>query len=326
MRECSSILFRNHLSIEETASGIRPLRFSSKQLAVYEDSPIFKPRSLSPSGICIDVWTDAIKLTMEVEIRNRMRPLGYFDLFVNDQLKQSIEVGDPEMNPDNLPYQYCFHLQADAGECQRITLYLPHNMELIIRDLNWEGASRIEAVTPPRRNLLCLGDSITQGMTAHHPSCTYPVLLARALDVNLLNQGVGGYYYEANSLDMDLDYQPDLITVAYGTNDWRRYTHIEQFKTQVTAYMRKLAQLCPTSRICVITPLTRLDKHLPTEIGSFDLLVRTIEEACSGYAHIEVIRGLDLIPNDPAMFADLAHPLEAGFAIMAERLLAIIKR
>ena len=43
-----------------------------------------------------------------------------------------------------------------------------------------------------------------------------PVQLARFFEMDLLNQGVGGYIFNARSLDEEISYQPDVVTVAYG--------------------------------------------------------------------------------------------------------------
>ena len=89
-------------------------------------------------------------------------------------------------------------------------------------------------------DLVFIGDSITQGMDARGPASAYAVQLARVLDVELLNQGVGGHIFDLDALDDELPYHPDIITIAYGTNDWSRDTTREEISSRVERYLTRL--------------------------------------------------------------------------------------
>lgn len=342
IHDCPSFVFRNYLALNRSEGEIVPLRFTPKQLALYAGFPAFRIRSRCPSGVCIDVRTDAAALDLVVEVANRVRPRGFFDLFIHDRFVRSIELG----NDNDVPHRYEIRLHAgdprdsddsrDSGASgdsrdprdsrdsgmRRITLYLPHNMEIIIRDLQWIDGDRLEATEPSSKKLLCLGDSITQGMDASCPSLTYPVRLSRRLGVDLLNQGVGGHYFDADSLDIwDPSYRPDLITVAYGTNDWKKWSSIGEFSLRIRHYLDRVIELFPSSPVFVITPLWRADCYENAEMGSFGQLIAAIEEAAGGrHPDLRVVRGLDLIPHDRALFPDRIHPNDDGFAIMADKL------
>lgn len=299
--------------------GVVPLRFTEKQFAEYDRNPVFAIRSRCPAGVCLDIMTDAALLTLEVEILQWVRPYGYFDLYVDDRFVRS--VGDHDA--DGRIRRYTFELLDSSidssSRMQRVTIYLPHNVELAIRDLLLSGGASLEAV-PFRnsRNLLCLGDSITQGMDAVRPSHTYPVLLSRHLDMHLLNQGVGGYYYDDRSLDEELPYEPDLITIAYGTNDWGKHARVETFEASVATYLRKVAATHPDARIAVITPLWRRDADQAKPMGTFEQLTAAIASACRGIQSIRCLPGSELFAHDPALYADGVHPTDAGFQAMAD--------
>jgi lysophospholipase L1-like esterase len=314
------VIYRNYLGFEDRSTGTLPLRFSSRQLAEYGHNPAFETRSRSCAGICIDVMTDSSQLVLEVELVNRVWPNGFFDLFINDRFDRSAEV----KHTDTALQDYMFDLSSPSVGLKRITIYLPHNMEFVIHNLIWTEGSRIEAVLPSQKNLLCLGDSITQGMAANHPSNTYPVLLSRQLGMNLLNQGVGGYYYDVNSLDPDLAYTPDIITVAYGTNDWGSRTSTEEMSKHVIAYLQQLTQMYPAVPIFVITPLWRVDWNDIRPMGTFSRMVEIIEEACSLYPTIRCIRGSTLLPHEPNLLLDLVHPTDQAFQIIAAQLKHIL--
>jgi hypothetical protein len=67
----------------------------------------------------------------------------------------------------------------------RLTVYLPQLVQIKLFNLEVSPGAGVEKAPRFPRNLLCLGDSITQGMEAVHPSFSYPVLLSRFLNMNL---------------------------------------------------------------------------------------------------------------------------------------------
>ncbi len=91
-------------------------------------------------------------------------------------------------------------------------------------------------------NIVCLGDSITEGcfeLGVKKPLEAYPAKLFRLLKVlfpdvtfNVINSGIGGTTarFAMTRIERDvLSYHPDLVTVAFGVNDYMEYdTYIEK--------------------------------------------------------------------------------------------------
>ena len=67
---------------------------------------------------------------------------------------------------------------------------------------------------------MAYGDSITQGYTALSPSLTYVNLVGDALNADVYDLGIGGEVFEPLMIDEAYPVKADLVTVAYGTNDW----------------------------------------------------------------------------------------------------------
>ena len=244
--------------------------------------------------------------------------MAYFDLFVDGVWIKS--EGHEPVNSGN--YETFFTLPEHNGK-RNITIYLPYCVELELHKLEFSPGAVVEVAEPRPKKLLCLGDSITQGSYAKYPSNTYPVLLSNFLNMQLLNQGVGGYIYNADSLDLGLPYQPDLITVAYGTNDWSKCSSISQFRSNCANYMHKLVSMFPEARIYVMTPIWRPDKQDLKKTGALHDISRVITEECSTYSNLRVIDGLSLVPHLLYLF-DGVHPKDEGFLHMAMNLVKII--
>lgn len=315
-KDIDPAIFRNCVSVVERGAGLSPVRFTQKQLAHYALASGYQIRSYGQASICIDVMTDASGLQLTFTVEMISREYGFLDLFIDGE-----EAGSSWFEPVNQQeYSVRMPLSRRAGEVRRVTLYLPHNVGLMFSRITWSGGQVVEPAPAYEKNLLCLGDSITQGIAAIHPSRIYPTRLANQFQVNVLNHGVGGYVFEADSLDDQLPYSPDCITVAYGTNDWGRFDNLQQFSEKVEPYLARLAAIYPQVPIHVMTPLWRRDIDEPKKMGTFAEMTDMIVQACRAHPTIRVIDGLDVLPHTPFMFSDGVHPTDVGFERMAERI------
>jgi len=146
-----------------------------------------------------------------------------------------------------------------------------------------------------------------------------------------LNQGVGGYFFDAASLD-GLDSiaregasRPGLITVAYGTNDWDLVPGLSTLRANIRAYFERLAGLFPGVPVYVLTPIWRGDIDRPKACGSFDDVARAIAGEAGRYPGNSIVDGLAIPIHDRKYFQDnWLHPNEEGFRIMADSLFGAI--
>ncbi len=298
--------FHNRLSVKMSTDGALPLRFTDGQLQYYDNSM----RSLFSAGICLDVVTDSELLVIDGFLLGNSRNYSYADLYVDNLFiqsvgKESIETGDIR-----------FEFKLPGMGMRRVKVYLPHNVQLLIRDIVWLDGADIQIAEEAENVLLCYGDSITQGMDARYPSSTYPVILSRKLEMKLINQGVGGYYFDAGSLAPLPISTPKLIAVAYGANDWAKWSSMKELADRCNAYLDTLLTLYPTSRMIVITPLWRRASDIVRDTGTLEQVRETISQICAAKG-IKIIDGSELIPHDERFFADGLHPTDEGFARMS---------
>jgi len=310
--------FRNVLDFQKLDEGIVPLRFSKSQMAFFEPLP-YKFLSYNAAGICLDFVTDSpfFQMSYRVKVKPETREHLYFDIFVEDRLvafpsQEIYEAGAGE---------WTVELPIKSGNPKRVTVYLPYLAEVMVEKLGIAEHAIWKPAEPYKKNLLCLGDSITQGMNAVHPSSTYAVQLSRSLKMNLLNQAVSGYIFNAETIDRHLQYKPDLITVAYGTNDWSLSGSYEEFRENAAQYIQKLVEIYPEVIILVLSPLWRSDHQDLNLVGEFTRVHKTLEQLCSNYSNVHYVDGFKLTPNHSAFFGDGLHPTDEGFLHMTLSLL-----
>ena len=197
----------------------------------------------------------------------------------------------------------------------RVTVYFPNLAALRIRNLQLPE----DAVPYTRqKKYLALGDSITQGYDAAHPNQTYVNLLADAWDASVLNQAIGGDVFCPENLDPALDFAPDIITVAYGTNDWT----LQVLQSGAAGeYLDKLTMLYPDVPVFVLLPLWR---EVENELRGGITLQQGRELLASWAENRENVFVIDchhFVPFLPEYFYDgVLHPNDMGYLYYARAL------
>lgn len=201
---------------------------------------------------------------------------------------------------------------------KNVTIYLPSDATILIR--NFEIDSTYESIKKNEK-VLWLGDSITQGYGPLRSYQTYVSVANRVLNYDILNQGIGGYVYDKNSLMKMEGYNPDKIIVALGTNQYGDENGPqvvrEYYETLIGIYGEDIP-------ILVITPLWRGDnlEGVPT----LEKFCATIREIVGKYKNIKVVDGFKMVPHLEEYYLDNLHPNGLGTEVYGRNLVEEIRR
>ena len=201
---------------------------------------------------------------------------------------------------------------------KNVTIYLPSDATILIR--NFEIDSTYESIQKNEK-VLWLGDSITQGYGPLRSYQTYVSVANRVLNYDILNQGIGGYVYDKNSLMKMEGYNPDKIIVALGTNQYGDENGpqvvSEYYETLIGIYGEDIP-------ILVITPLWRGDnlEGVPT----LEKFSATIREIVGKYKNIKVVDGFKMVPHLEEYYLDNLHPNGLGTEVYGRNLVEEIRR
>lgn len=203
---------------------------------------------------------------------------------------------------------------------KNVEIYFPWSRRTFISDLVLRSATFAEPIRRTR-SMLCFGDSITQGYDAIYPSLSYVESIARFFDADPVNKGIGGDRFFPELLRERDAFDPDLVTVAYGSNDWRHKAP-DDARADATAFLRRLSELYPSARVFAVTPIWRDD---PASLSAFgedvSCMDKLIRDACAGLPNVSVIAGQPLVPHLPEFYSDRRlHPNDLGFGIYAQNL------
>lgn len=303
--------------IEEKDGFYRFLRFTEAEEKTYANHPrnaSFLNSTFNMASIRWAFRTDSDFIEFDFSNyvdTNKSTPI--FDIYENGAFYRSVKI--------ELQYVQSGHLRIPFSEGEKlIEIYLPYSAYLTVANVALaDGAS----FAPANRKykMLTYGDSITQGSAASNPSFSYAPKLAAMLNADIINKGICGEHFYPPLICEKTAEEPDWITVAYGTNDWKHCTK-EEFDENCTAVLQKLTDFYPDKPIIVITPSWRADGNIETPFGApaTEIYAQICKNAAA-FANVTVIRGWDLIPHNVDFFSDKRiHPNNLGFSIYAANL------
>jgi lysophospholipase L1-like esterase len=302
-------------------------RFTNKQSNYYfEKTPdTLYPKTLATAGMKLELVTDADEISFDFRVfAASSRTFYSVDLYIDGVFCDEMYVMNFQRKKSG---SVSFALPEGT---HRLTVYFPNLMRMDIKNVHLNGSSFAEPVSS-KMKILCLGDSITQGYDAYHSSLSYVNRLSQTLDAEILNQAIGAEVFDAKILDEELPFDPDLITIAYGTNDWAVRTSKEEFLDNAERFFQKIREIYPDKKIVYISPIWRGDYQRPygtqdTSVGAFDESVKALQSLAKETG-LFVVDGIPLTPHISDFFADqILHPNDLGFGFYAENLLKTLKK
>ncbi|MBO4438714.1 MAG: SGNH/GDSL hydrolase family protein [Spirochaetaceae bacterium] len=197
---------------------------------------------------------------------------------------------------------------------KKVVVYLPADATIWLKDFE------INADFKPavkKHKVLWLGDSITQGFGPLRSSHTYVSVANKMLGYSIINQGIGGYVYDKNSL-MDMGYKPEKLIVALGTNQYG-----DETMDAVKDYYKRLFEIYGFLPTLCITPLWRDDPG--TNHEKLTQYCEGIKKVCKKYKNIKIVDGYKLVPHLSEYYLDNLHPNALGAEIYAINLVEKIR-
>ncbi len=301
-----------------TEHGVEFHKCTDKQIAAFSAlNPILGQRSAATTGIRLDFHTSSSQLAFSASKGTK------FDVAIDGLLVKQFNMKEQREAGTNAVLELISPLDKKSGDEVRVTLYYPSHDEGGIIDYIEldDGAS----FTPHKfdRRFLFIGDSITQGWNTKYDSLSFALLLSELWNAESVVNGVGGAYFHETIFD-SLTFDPDVVFVAYGTNDYGHFKALAELKYQAELFFDKVKNeyLDKGKKVIYISPIARKDRHIDKAMGSFadlrSLLIGLADER--EFYHID---GLSLVPPVFAdMFADDLHPNTSGFLYYTSALLA----
>ena len=296
-----------------------------------EEAGVISNANLSyAAGIQMEFKTDGDKLNLRVNTKDETNIRSYFafDVFVDGALKGYIS----NLKDEDCTGKYAENIYAlgdfsktfDLGKGEKnVRIVFPHSVRAEVEEIELENAT-FAAPLKREKKIVFYGDSITQGYDALHPSKTYAMRLADAIDAEIINKGIGGAVFDPALGDVSRVEGADYVVVAYGTNDWT-CKEIDSIRTSAIGFLNKLEKNYPCVSIYVIAPIWRKDYETDRMGGKFREIEQMLEDVCANCKNVRFISGWNLVPHNETLFGDLSlHPNDKGFEHYFENLLKLM--
>ena len=296
--------------IEEGDGEISFFRFSKAQEELYKNtSADFYTKTFATAGITLEFETDSENLKLKVLVsRGSSRTFFTHTVFINGERFDELSgnIGGKE----DLPFKKEFNLGKGT---KTVKILFPWSVSSKLLSLEVDDNATVTPITK-KVKLLMLGDSITQGYDAMQPENAYAFQLATHLNAETRNKGIAGEQFFPALVLQPEDFKPDLITVAYGTNDWR-HGNKESFEQACLGFFVNLRSSYPNTPIVALTPLWRTDIDTMYEFGeSLNYVANYIKRIAKQVPNMTVIDCMGFVPHNPRLYqTDGVHPIDAGF-------------
>ena len=308
-QELKTICFGAY-SFQETEDGyLQAFQYSDAQMAYFRSAfDFWYDRCMASTAKTLEITTDAKTISFDYRIIWEGSQ-DSFELAVDGQISEIRYVKD-------LSKEGRLTWTLPDGE-KSVIIYLPADATVLIRNCEIVGSWM-----PARKNekVLWLGDSITQGFGPLRSGQTYVSVANRLLNYDIINQGIGGYVYDKNSLMKMEGYTPDKIIVALGTNQFGCETMKdveEYYETLIGLYGDTIPILC-------ITPLWRGD--VPDGLPTLTRFCQKVKAIAGQYPGIMIVDGFNLVPHLPEYFLDNLHPNALGAEVYGRNLVEAIRK
>lgn len=278
----------------------------------------YQKKAETNAGIRLALETDSSEFSFTYgHYTDHSLGMGWFEIYVNGKRAgyYPMDFGRRDLSAS---------VALDKG-ANRVEVYFPYHKSVALKDITVDNGAYVKPVKRPL-TMLAFGDSITHGMCAQSPSNVYAVRLSDMLNADLFNLAVSGDRFFPELLEYDMGISPDIITVAYGTNDWWIHSR-PTVEHRSYEFIGRLSAKYPNAKIFVISPIDRLSHERAEKFG--DLLAcmhGLLQKSAAGLSNVTVIDGQRLVPADPSYYADGLHPIDFGMVEYAKNLYSEIKK
>lgn len=268
-----------------------------------------------PSGVNIRFVSNTRFLKINLKYGRQARPF----------FKGEVRTDNTTVNafgPDAAVEEWAGEIfRQESAERKVFEIWLPHLVENNLVALEAEDGALLEPAPQQRLRWLVYGDSITQGMTATLPTLPYTARCAIELDALTLNLGIGGEIFD-KELPLHIpDFECDIISIAYGVNDWNRGLTPDEVGENAEQLVAALARRYADKPVLLITPVPALMQSDTNKIGlTLDEYRLALADAVKGVKQAIVVEGDKILPADNAFFVDGVHPNDKGFELYARNL------
>ena len=305
-----SITFGSVNSFED-ANGMHFAKCTDKQVDAWYKygSEVLGRRAETTTGVRLDFYTDSKKLSFKTASGDK------FEVLIDGVTRERYVRGEGEYIEKTVALTDS--IGREKSEV-RVTLVFPSHSIGSIEYVEVDDWAYLRA-PEYKTKMLFIGDSITQGHNTKFDSLSYAWRTVSFFDADAVINGIGGAFYMPESFDT-IDFDPDTVIIAYGTNDACRSDY-ETMKAKTVGFLDLVKSAYGDKNVVVISPIWRAKNDGSVMGADFEAKREMVENEAKERGFY-VMDGLKLVPPIADFYADqYLHPNDLGFGVYAENLI-----
>ena len=272
-------------------------------------SDVLGYRAETTTGIRLDFYTDSKTFSFKTASGDK------FELLIDGMLRERYTKGEDAFIEKTVKLTDPLGKEKDE---LRVSFIFPSHSVGALRYVELDDGAYLRA-PEYKTKMLFIGDSITQGHNTKYDSLSYAWRTVRYFDADAVINGIGGAYYMPESFDK-IDFEPDTVILAYGTNDACKFDYATMTEKTV-GYLDLVKEHYGDKNVIVLSPIWRARDTGAVMGEDFENKRKMVEDEAEKRG-FRVISGLKLVPPVADFFADkYLHPNDLGFGVYAENLI-----
>lgn len=316
-----SKLFDEKISLQSKLENVKiiPWRLPFTDIDLYPDD-FFRREAIKASGVRLHICTDAVKITVHGKYicsPHKGCPRYLMDLCQDNKIIATCEYRNGKVEFEKLA----------QGE-KELEVWLSPGFDFIFESLELDDGAVLLPVPEDRRpRWVTYGSSITHAIRAISPAQTWPAIVARKNNWNLLNLGYGGQcILDPMIARLIRDYPADIISLKLGANVYFGAMHPRSFPAAVIGFIATIREKHPLTPLLLCSLIYAEPwEETPGPTGLTAKLMRgQIAEIVGifrkrGDKNLHYVDGLELLgPELSHLQPDKVHPNGEGNLRMEE--------
>jgi len=324
----SRILWEGVISLDKKNASVTPWRMPYEDKDLFPDEN-FQAAAAMNSGVRIVLKTDSRTIKVDNTVicgGHEVAPPGcQIDLCIDNEIVQTKfldENGDVTFN--DLP----------AG-MKIIELWLSPSYSITVHGIEIDDVASLEDFEDKRLKWITYGSSITHSVRAASPAMTWPAIVARNMNLNMLCLGYGGQCkVDPMIARLIRDTEADFISLKLGINTYNIDLSPRTFPAAVIGTIAIIREKHKDTPLVVCSPIYSPPREeTPSPVGNTlkdmrDAVKRAVESFQKrGDKNIYYVDGLKVCgPELIDYLPDELHPDAKGMEFMAENFLDEVKK
>lgn len=245
-----SRLFDEKISLQSRPENVKiiPWRLPFADIDLYPDD-FFRREAIKASGVRLHIRTDAVKITVHGKYicpPHKGCPRYLMDLCQNNKIIATCEYRNGKVGFDKIA----------RGE-KELEIWFSPGFDFIFESLELnDGAVLLPVPKDKRTRWITYGSSITHAIRAISPAQTWPAIVARANNWNLLSLGYGGQCILDPMISRLIrDYPADVISLKLGANVYSAAMNPRSFPAAVIGFISTIREKHPLTPLILCSPI-----------------------------------------------------------------------